>query len=185
MQMNEYRTIYADPPWNETGGGVIRRGADAHYPLMKTQDICNMAPFIHSLRDSHGCHLYLWATNNHLQDALRVMAAWDFRYVTMITWFKEGNIGLGQYFRGCTEHCLFGVWGMLPYRMDVNNKRMQGVTGFSAPRGVHSEKPKEMRTMIERVSYGPRIELFARQTVPGWDAWGNEVTSMLQQKKEG
>ena len=35
----KYRTIYADPPWHEKGGGKIKRGADRHYPLMRTEDV--------------------------------------------------------------------------------------------------------------------------------------------------
>ena len=38
----KYKTIYADPPWLESGGGKIKRGADRHYSLMKTQDIKNL-----------------------------------------------------------------------------------------------------------------------------------------------
>jgi hypothetical protein len=38
----KYGTILADPPWLERGGGKIKRGADRHYPLMKTRDICNL-----------------------------------------------------------------------------------------------------------------------------------------------
>ena len=38
----KYQCIYADPPWNEQGGGKIKRGADRHYPLMKTEDIKNL-----------------------------------------------------------------------------------------------------------------------------------------------
>ncbi len=34
-----YKTIYADPPWMEKGGGRIKRGADRHYPLMRLDDI--------------------------------------------------------------------------------------------------------------------------------------------------
>lgn len=41
----------------------------------------------------------------------------------------------------------------------------------------HSRKPEMMRTMIERVSYAPRIELFARSRYEGWDAWGLDVDS--------
>ena len=52
---------------------------------------------------------------------------------------------------------------------------MQGRTGFIAPRGQHSEKPEEMRIMIERVSYEPRLEMFARKCVEGWDVIGDEV----------
>lgn len=105
--MNKYKTIYADPPWNETGGGKIKRGADKHYPLMRTKDIIAFADEVNSYADDN-CHLYLWVTNNHLKDGLEVMEAWGFRYVTMITWMKD-RFGLGQYYRGLTEHCLFGV----------------------------------------------------------------------------
>lgn len=40
----------------------------------------------------------------------------------------------------------------------------------------HSKKPNEVRNRIVDL-FGdiPRIELFARQTVDGWDCWGNEV----------
>lgn len=170
---NTYKTIYADPPWFEQGGGKIKRGADRHYPLMKTEEIVALP--VHSLIHPDGCHLYLWATNNHLQDAFWVMREWGFQYVTMITWMKDRQ-GLGQYFRGVTEHCLFGVTPKrLPYKLRGDGKRAQGVTGFYAPKTIHSEKPEEMRKMIEDVSYAPRIELFARKEVYGWDCWGNEV----------
>jgi N6-adenosine-specific RNA methylase IME4 len=167
---NKYKTIYADPPWKESGGGKIKRGADRHYPLMATKDI--MALRVNEIADDD-CHLYLWVTNNFLKDGLKVMEAWGFRYVTTITWTKD-KVGLGQYFRGKTEHCLFGVKGKPPYKI-VDGKRQQGVTGFLAERGKHSEKPQEMRTMIETVSYEPYIELFARRTFANWDCWGNEV----------
>lgn len=172
----KYKTIYADPPWMEAGGGKIKRGADRHYPLMKTPDIKNLD--VKSLRHDDGCHLYLWVTNNHFIDGFDVMEAWGFRYVTCITWMKD-RIGLGQYFRGMTEHCLFGVYKNLPYKTDINGKRMQGKTAFSAKRKEHSKKPKEMREMIETVSYSPMIELFARTSSPGWDVWGNEVNSSV------
>lgn len=136
--MEKYHTLYADPPWHESGGGKIKRGADRHYGLMKTKDIMTylddngIAPLI-----SPDAHLYLWTTNNFLKDALSVMEAWGFRYVTIITWNKEGNIGLGQYFRGTTEHCLFGVRGRLPYRLSPDGKRQQG-------RRVHEDVPAGM-----------------------------------------
>ena len=176
-----YKTIYADPPWFESGGGKIKRGADAHYSLMKTKDIIAMAPFVKSLADEN-CHLYLWTTNNFLPDALEVMKAWGFDYKTMITWVKDRQ-GLGQYFRGLTEHCLFGVKGNLPYKI-IDGKRAQGVTGFYEPKTIHSRKPCKMRSMIETVSYEPRIELFARQKFSGWDYWGNEVGSELEINEE-
>ena len=166
----KYQTIYADPPWNESGGGKIKCGADRHYSLMKTKDIIAL-PVPEIANDN--CHLYLWVTNNFLKDGLAVMGEWGFRYITTITWMKD-RIGLGQYYRGITEHCLFGVKGKLPYKI-INDKRQQGKTGFYAAKTIHSEKPIEMRQMIEKVSYEPRIELFAREEIDGWDCWGKEV----------
>lgn len=151
------------------GGG---RGANSHYPLMKTKEITALAPMVQELAEENA-HLYLWTTNNFLPDALEVMKAWGFRYVTMVTWMKN-RMGLGQYFRGLTEHCLFGIRGKLPYKV-VDGKRQQGKTGFFEKKREHSRKPVQMREMIEKVSYPPFIELFARERFDGWDAWGNEV----------
>lgn len=170
-----YGTILADPPWLERGGGKIKRGADRHYSLMHTRDICKLPVADLALPDSH---LYLWVTNNFLPDGLQVMAAWGFRYVTMITWAKN-RFGLGQYFRGMTEQCLFGVRGSPGYRYDFEGKRQQGITLISAPRQEHSRKPWEMRYMIERVSPGPYLELFARDEAENWDGWGNELIGSL------
>jgi N6-adenosine-specific RNA methylase IME4 len=82
------------------------------------------------------------------------------------------QVGLGQYFRGVTESCLFGIRGQLPYRTTAEGKRAQGRTGFHAPRGEHSAKPEQLRQMVERVSHGPYLEMFARRPAEGWDLWG-------------
>lgn len=172
-----YQIIYADPPWNEQGGGKIKRGADRHYPLMKTKDICKLP--VQSIVDINA-HLYLWVTNNFLKDGLQVVEAWGFRYITMVTWVKD-KIGLGQYFRGQTEHCMFCVRGMLPYKKE-NGKRCQHPTVFHADRTKHSKKPEKMREIIEHVSGQSdrkMLEMFARDRAEGWDVWGNEVEEKL------
>ena len=170
---NKYQTIYADPPWPERGGGKIKRGANRHYSLMSIKEI--MAISVGQLAHPDGCHLYLWATNNYLRAAFDVLDGWGFKYITCITWLKD-RMGLGQYYRGMTEHCIFASTPKrLPYKLTPEGKRYQGVTGFKEAKSVHSRKPAQMRDMIEGVSYSPRIELFARQQVPGWDYWGLEV----------
>ena len=167
----KYKTIYIDPPWMETGGGTIKRGADKHYSLMSMKEIEDLP--IREIADGDGCHLYMWVTNNFLQKGLELLKAWGFEYVTLITWQKD-RFGLGQYYRGITEHCIFATTKKkLPYKV-INGKRQQGVTGFIEPKREHSRKPEKMREMIEKVSYSPRIELFARERVDGWDSWGNE-----------
>ena len=169
--MKKYQIIYADPPWAEYGGGQIKRGADRHYPLMKTEEICAL-----KIPADKNAHLYLWVTNNKLEDGLRVVRAWGFEYKTCITWMKD-RFGLGQYYRGITEHCLFAVRGMLPYKT-VDGKRAQGTTSFIAPRTEHSAKPEKMRELINLVSYVAgynRLEIFARKKIEGWDVLGNEI----------
>lgn len=173
MDMQKFKTIYADPPWFEMGGGQIKRGANAHYELMRTIDICNLqidGRHVSWLADDNA-HLYLWVTNNFLADGLRVMDAWGFQYKTCITWVKD-RIGLGQYFRGQTEHLLFGVKGMVPYKK-INGKRAQGKTYYYYPKSEHSRKPHEFYNMIEHVSSPPFIELFARNKHEGWESWGD------------
>lgn len=168
----KYKTIYIDPPWPEYGGGKIKRGADSHYELMNLKEIMSLP--IHDLADDEGCHIYLWVTNNFLKAGLDCLDAWGFQYVTTITWLKD-KMGLGQYYRGLTEHCIFGrTKNVLPYKL-IDGKRCQGVTGFFEEKTIHSRKPSKMREMIEVVSYEPRIELFAREKHDGWDSWGNEI----------
>lgn len=168
-----YRTIYADPPWYEIGGGKICRGAQKHYPIMKTPEIILLIKNILNGKVSEDFHMYLWVTNNHLSDGFYVFKELGIRYITCITWMKN-QIGIGQYFRGITEHCLFGVRGNIPYKI-IDGKRQQGRTGFYSPKSIHSKKPDEMYKMIEKVSYPPYLELFARNLRPGWDSWGIEI----------
>lgn len=170
LPAGRYKTIYADPPWPEKGGGKIKRGADRHYDLMSVKEIAAL-PVVSIAEDN--AHLYLWVTNNYLEQGFAVIRAWGFRPVTVVTWGKD-KFGLGQYFRGQTEHCIFGVRGTLPYKI-LDGKRQQGTTLILAPRTIHSQKPNKMREMIEKVSYPPYIELFARERFNGWDSWGNEV----------
>jgi N6-adenosine-specific RNA methylase IME4 len=169
-----YRTIYADPPWSEVGGGLIKRGADAHYGLMKQIDLLALSGQIRRIT-APAAHLYLWVTNNFMEDGLELAWAWGFEYKTLITWAKD-RFGLGQYFRGQTEHCIFAVKNVLAYKIK-DGKRLQGTTLITAPRLAHSKKPAQMREYIERVSYEPRLELFGRKVPAEWDAIGLELES--------
>jgi N6-adenosine-specific RNA methylase IME4 len=105
-----YSTILMDPPWNETGGGKIKRGADKHYPLVKTPDLPRVIMQSPEWRPANDCHLYMWATNTFLADAIWLMGTLGFKYKTNVVWTKD-RIGLGQYFRGQHELLLFGVRG--------------------------------------------------------------------------
>lgn len=175
--MTRYRCVMLDPPWPERGGGRIKRGADRHYPLVNVRDMPAVILRCPRWSLDDNAHGWLWATNNYLADAMRLLGVLGFRYVSCVTWTKTrpgpgGAVlldrpGLGQYLRGVTEHLLFGVRGRLP-------ATRPGVTGLFASRGRHSAKPVEARRLVEMVSPGPRLELFAREPNDGWDAWGND-----------
>lgn len=168
-----YATILIDPPWPEYGGGKIRRGANRHYKLMSIVEIEDYLSRMIAEKAAPDCHLYLWVTNNYLPQGIAIIQKLGFQYKTIITWMKD-RIGLGQYFRGMTEHCLFATRGRQPYKL-VAGKRQQGVTGFSETRREHSCKPEAMYAMAEKVSYPPFLEVFARRRRVGWDAEGDEI----------
>lgn len=170
-----YRTILADPPWNERGGGKVKRGADRHYPLLRTAEIIEVMQAQLAARDiAPDAHLYLWVTNNYLPDGLRVMEALGFTYKTNIVWAKH-RAGLGQYFRGKHELCLFGIRGS-GYEVRTDTRSLSTLLGEGIlPRGRHSAKPPEMHALVEERSFGPYLELFAREPREGWSVWGNEV----------
>tara|TARA_R100001530_G_C4310145_1_gene152786 strand:+ start:70 stop:603 length:534 start_codon:yes stop_codon:yes gene_type:complete len=168
----KYSIIYADPPWKykESWGN----GSNEHtYPTMTNKDIKNM-PVADIAEDK--AHLYLWVTNPFIKEGLEVCESWGFEYKTLLTWiktYKDGTpeMGMGYYFRGCTEHIIFGVKG----KMKCTNKTTKNMFMEVNPR-LHSQKPSSTRDLIVNSSGDlPRIELFARQRAEGWDSWGNEV----------
>ena len=172
-----YRTVAIDCPWPETGGGQCKRGADRHYPVLKIRDIPRVIllgnPYFKSV--GNNAHCYMWATNNHLQACFWVMGQIGFRYVTCVTWVKP-RFGLGQYFRGQTEHLMFGVRGQGYETLKPQPERVTFRTLIRAkPSKRHSEKPHKAYRMIEARSLGPYLELFARDPRKGWTTWGNEV----------
>jgi len=169
-----YRTVLADPPWNQKGAGKYKRGADRHYPLMKEAQITQAMAETLKGRLAEDAHIYMWVTNNQLPEGLRIIETLGFRYITNLAWAKT-KFGLGRYFRGQHELCLFGVKGQfLNVTKPVNN--ISSLLGRSLIKpGRHSEKPREMYDLIESRSHGPYLEMFARSFRPNWDSWGYEA----------
>lgn len=168
----KFGTIAMDPPWMERGGGKIKRGADRHYQLLKTADMPGVIWGSGVFQPAEDCHLYMWATANHLTDALWLIEALGFRYVTNAVWVKPGGAGLGQYFRMKHEHLLLATRGK-GYNVRTDARNLGSIV--SAARTKHSRKPPEAYELIEARSKGPYLEMFARESRPGWAVWGNEA----------
>ncbi len=174
----KYKIIYADPPWkynDKLGTNSAKMGGyDKYYKGMELQDICELP--IKDLADED-CILFLWATMPKLQEAFKVIEAWGFKHkTTAFTWIKlnpKANTifkGVGRWVQGNAEIVLLATKGK-PHRIAKNISQV-----VMAKRGKHSRKPNEVRKRIVRLMGDlPRIELFARERVEGWDAWGNQV----------
>jgi N6-adenosine-specific RNA methylase IME4 len=174
MQNKKYKVIYADPPWYQRGGGKSKRGADKHYPIMKEAQITRVMKSYLTDRVDDDAHMYMWVANNHLPEAVRIIEELGFRYITNLCWTKP-SFGLGRYFRGQHELCLFATKGSgWKVRTHLNNVSSLIGEGF-LPKGRHSKKPDAMYELIEDRSMGPYLEMFARNTRPGWDSWGDEI----------
>jgi N6-adenosine-specific RNA methylase IME4 len=161
-----FKTILADPPWDVQQQGHL--GAAAHYRLMTLEKIKQM-PVVDLAADD--AHCWLWVTNGTLRAGYDVLEAWGFTPRSPLTWIKP-RIGLGQYLRNATEHLILGTRGKAPVKYKTQP------TWMFAPLQEHSHKPEEQYAVIERISDGPFLELFARRHPPSsadWSVWGNEI----------
>lgn len=164
----KYRTILADPPWNiNQRGRYSNRSAESRYELMPLEIIKAMP--VKDLCEENA-HLYLWIPNGLLQEGLDVIKAWGFTFRSPIYWIKP-RLGLGNYIRNASETCLFATRGKAPVKFHAQPNWV------FAPQQEHSHKPEEQFAIIERLSHGPYLELFARRRQLGWDVWGNEIES--------
>ena len=164
-----FSTFLVDPPWSwEDEGDVNQLGrAKPDYATMTIQQLTALPVDRLAAKDAH---IYCWVTNRSLPKVFGLLEAWDFRYITLLTWPKP-SFGMGNYFRGQTEHIAFGVRGSLSLSVKDASTLLP-----TWPRGKgHSTKPPEVHSFIERCSPGPYLELFARQQTAGWTVWGCDV----------
>jgi len=183
-----YRVIYADPGWqyrSKKAGGNMTSGSAQHYPVATAGEIAALP--IRTLRHPEAAALFLWTTVPMQPEGWQVFNAWGFTYKTMIFWIKDGydeatdeispgRLGMGAWFRGQVEVCLVGIKG------DVKAFRCQKKNYVFEKTTKHSKKPAAVRRLILEATEalgGPRIELFSRDLVDGWDHWGDEVYTDL------
>ena len=185
--LSGFRCIVADPPWrpllhanNPRRATVDKAGPQKHYPTMLLGDLLSM-----KVPSAKQCHLYLWTLTQYVDWGYAVARAWGFKeIVTMLTWAKPG-VGVGRFMCN-TEHvlvCRKGPRAGNPFGLGGRYTPATHGTWFNWPRGRHSEKPEAFQTMVETMSPGPRLELFARRKREGWTCWGNEVEANAERQR--
>ena len=183
----QFTTIVADPPWkygNQAAKGAVK---DKYVP-MNLDEIMGMP--VGKLAAPDKAHLYLWTTNHFLLEghAATVARAWGFEPKTVITWLKKGRLGVGNYFRGDTEHIVFCTRGNMKTNKPQNVRNWfiseHDTEFFEAPWVGHSRKPEISYNVIAQKSPGPYLELFARaepmEASKNWIRWGNEAIGKSQ-----
>jgi site-specific DNA-methyltransferase (adenine-specific) len=181
----KYQIIYADPPWKYHTWTELKsikkrkRCGSLCYDSMTIDEICKLP--IKDIADEK-CILFLWITMPKLNEVMKVIESWGFIYKTVaFTWVKTNKKGSG-YYSGIghwtlsnPELCLLATHKKFPKRLNYVKQLVV------SPLREHSQKPEVIRNkIIELVGDLPRIELFARERVEGWDAWGNELPSDKQ-----
>lgn len=178
----QYRCILADPPWrfaNYSAAGE-KKNPVAHYDCMAPEQIAALP--VGALAHPEGCALTMWATAPLLPLAVQTLAAWGFTFKSAGAWAKLSSTGRklafgpGYCYRSAAEFWLLGTRGKpAPLVHNVRNL-------IVAPIREHSRKPDQMRLDVGALWAGPRCELFARETAPGWDVWGNEMTKFTAER---
>jgi len=170
----KYKIIYADPPW--TYADKTCQGSAAEQYITMDIDALRALPISNIAADD--AMLFMWATFPLLPEALSLIEAWGFSYITTaFVWIKTDIknpnttfYGLGRWCRGNAEIVLLGKRGK-PKRVSAAVEQL-----VFSPLSGHSKKPDEVRKRIVKLLGDmPRIELFARERVDGWDATGLDL----------
>lgn len=177
--MKQYDIILADPPWRYSFAPTTSRRVENHYPTMDIHDIMDF-----EVPAKKNAVLYLWATSPKLKEAMLVIDAWGFKYVTNMVWHKA-KFGMGYWARSKHELLLIARRGR--FSPPPTDKRIPSV--FEAPVDKdfkHSRKPKFIHEYLDDVyPEMSKVELFARDARPGWDVMGVDVDETVWDGEDG
>lgn len=177
-----YDIVYADPPWWYYGSRLKDAAAAKHYPLMTQDDLAKLP--VRAIMPKRGA-LFLWATCPRLNFAIDLIAKWGLHYRGVAyVWVKvngRNQIIAGQgvppTFTKPTTELVLAATTMPTGRPFPLRDLAQGQVVLER-RAEHSRKPAIFRRLIEELcGKRPRIELFARESSHGWDAWGAELSA--------
>ena len=146
------------------------------YPTLKTTELMKLKVEEIAKDD---CLLFMWATNPHLEQAIKLGTSWGFQYKTVAFIWNKMVHNPGQYTMSYCELCLVFKRGKIPQPRGARNVKQL----VEAPRGAHSEKPLKVLENIELMfPTQSHIELFSRRRRKGWVSWGLDLIIDQPQK---
>lgn len=185
QSLGGYKIIYADPAWMYNDKGC-QGAADNHYATM-SGDSLRALP-VQEIAAKH-CALFIWVVNPLLDEAIDLVRAWGFKFKTKVfewvKYYKKSHrpfYGTGRFTRAATESCWLATRGNPRPVCKDQSQLVETIEDFEVEvfqgcLGPHSRKPLEIRERIEIMmgKHETKIELFARERVEGWDAWGDDL----------
>jgi N6-adenosine-specific RNA methylase IME4 len=179
QKMKKYEIIYADPAWQYktkeslAKTSILNGELNTHYGTMTIAELGGLP--LGSISDKNSM-LFMWVVSPMLDDGIELMKKWGFKYSTIAFIWHKQRANPGHYTMSECEICLVGRRGKIPTPRGARNVRQF----LSEMRGKHSAKPTEIRNRIELMfPTQTKLEMFARQSAKGWDAWGNEVENSI------
>ncbi len=177
----KYNTIVIDPPWDISMTGKVKRRENRaeklNYKTMSLDEIKSIP-----IKDiaNVGCHVYCWTTNKMLQHTFDVLKSWGVNYHLTLVWVKPSALAPCFAYKFATEFLLLGFFGK-PMQKFIGAGKLNWIEHFTKA-GQHSQKPEKMYNLIRDMSPEPRIDIFSRRLIAGFEPWGDEAPTDIQEE---
>lgn len=175
----KYEIIYSDPPWPQKKGNIRKsrpnQGRDLDYATMSVEQ-CFLVQdeFFNRAAEKH--NVFMWAIDKYLHEIQVEMERRGYKLHARLIWDKTNGVAPAFTVRFAHEYLL---WFYKPGKILMPRQEARGTytTVLREPATKHSKKPTCAYEMLEDMfPDAQKIELFARNTRPGWDSWGKEVS---------
>ena len=169
LPADKYQTVVIDPPWN-VERVLLPSHNDAAFPYqqMTLDEIKSI-----KLPLADNAFVFLWTTHGYLRDSFSIIENdWGLEFVELLIWHKPNNN------RPFANRPLTNSEFILMAKIGTPN--LTSSKGFftcfngGKSNAPHSEKPEEFYDMIRGITPEPRVDMFNRREIEGFDNWGNE-----------
>jgi len=180
----KYNTIVIDPAWNISMSGDVKRGREKRAKRLgyKTMTLEQIKQIPINQIANKGSHIYLWTTNKFLREAFNVFDSWGVNFHLILVMVKPSGIAPAMGYVFGTEFCLLGFYGK-PMQKFLDIGKLNWIKHLNK-HGNHSVKPDEFYNLVREMSPEPRIDIFSRRIIAGFDCWGDESSNEKQESLE-